>query len=69
VVTTIIYLEHADTGEAVPDHLLASLSPLCWEHINLTGDLSVGGNALARCRRVPPHLVLPQTLILYIRAP
>ena len=24
--------------EAVPDHLLAHLSPLGWEHINLTGD-------------------------------
>jgi TnpA family transposase len=25
-------------GEAVPDHLLDSLSPLGWEHVNLTGD-------------------------------
>jgi hypothetical protein len=24
--------------EAVPDHLLAHLSPLGWEHMNLTGD-------------------------------
>lgn len=24
--------------EAVPDHLLAHLSPLGWEHVNLTGD-------------------------------
>jgi hypothetical protein len=24
--------------EAVPDHLLSHLSPLGWEHINLTGD-------------------------------
>lgn len=24
-------------GESIPDHLLASLSPLGWEHINLTG--------------------------------
>jgi hypothetical protein len=24
--------------EGVPDHLLAHLSPLAWEHINLTGD-------------------------------
>jgi hypothetical protein len=24
--------------EDVPDHLLAHLSPLGWEHINLTGD-------------------------------
>lgn len=25
-------------GDAIPDHLLASLSPLTWEHVNLTGD-------------------------------
>ena len=24
--------------EDVPDHLLAHLSPLGWEHVNLTGD-------------------------------
>ncbi len=24
--------------EDVPDHLLANLSPLGWEHVNLTGD-------------------------------
>ncbi|HMD65971.1 MAG TPA: Tn3 family transposase, partial [Stellaceae bacterium] len=24
--------------EEVPDHLLAHLSPLGWEHVNLTGD-------------------------------
>jgi hypothetical protein len=24
--------------ENVPDHLLAHLSPLGWEHVNLTGD-------------------------------
>jgi hypothetical protein len=26
------------TAEEVPDHLLAHLSPLGWEHVNLTGD-------------------------------
>ena len=25
-------------GQAIPDHLLSSLSPLAWEHVNLTGD-------------------------------
>lgn len=25
-------------GQHVPDHLLSSLSPLTWEHVNLTGD-------------------------------
>lgn len=47
LVTAIIlwntrYLERAATAlrqvEDVPDHLLAHLSPLGWEHVNLTGD-------------------------------
>ena len=47
VVTAIIlwntrYLERAVAElrqtEDVPDHLLAHLSPLGWEHVNLTGD-------------------------------
>ena len=47
LVTAIIlwntrYLEHAVAtlrqAEDVPDHLLAHLSPLGWEHVNLTGD-------------------------------
>jgi TnpA family transposase len=47
LVTAIIlwntrYLEHAvgalQQVEDVPDHLLAHLSPLGWEHVNLTGD-------------------------------
>ena len=47
VVTAIIlwnirYLERAVATlrqtEDVPDHLLAHLSPLDWEHVNLTGD-------------------------------
>ena len=47
VVTAIIlwntrYLERAITAlreiEDVPDSLLAHLSPLGWEHVNLTGD-------------------------------
>jgi hypothetical protein len=47
IVTAIIlwntrYLERAVATlrqtENVPDHLLAHLSPLGWEHINLTGD-------------------------------
>lgn len=27
-----------EAGQAIPDHLLSSLSPLTWEHVNLTGD-------------------------------
>ena len=47
LVTAIIlwntrYLERSVTAlrqtEDVPDHLLAHLSPLGWEHVNLTGD-------------------------------
>ena len=47
LVTAIIlwntrYLEQAVAElrqvEDVPDHLLAHLSPLGWEHVNLTGD-------------------------------
>jgi hypothetical protein len=47
LVTAIIlwntrYLNHAITAlrevEEVPDHFLAHLSPLGWEHVNLTGD-------------------------------
>jgi hypothetical protein len=28
----------SNTGQAVPEHLLSSLSPFTWEHVNLTGD-------------------------------
>lgn len=27
-----------EAGETVSEHLLSSLSPLTWEHVNLTGD-------------------------------
>ena len=41
------YLESAVAAlrqfEDVPDHLLAHLSPLGWEHVNLTGDYVWGG--------------------------
>jgi hypothetical protein len=52
VVTAIIlwnprYLERAVAtlrqSADVPDHLLAHLSPLGWEHVNLTGDYVWGG--------------------------
>jgi hypothetical protein len=33
------FLMGAGTGaKDVPDHLLTHLSPLVWEHVNLTGD-------------------------------
>jgi hypothetical protein len=41
--------------EDVPDHLLPYLSPLGWEHINLTGDAvwSPAGEMTERTERVP----------------
>ena len=43
VLWNTVYLEHAvqmlrDSGKTVDDKLLTHLSPLGWEHINLTGD-------------------------------
>ena len=43
VLWNTVYLERAvaairETGQAVSDETLAPLSPLKWEHINLTGD-------------------------------
>ena len=43
VLWNTVYLEHAaqalrETGKAIDDALLPYLSPLGWEHINLTGD-------------------------------
>ena len=70
VVTAIVlwntrYLERAVAGlrqaEDVPDHLLAHLSPLGWEHVNLTGDyiwgatreMSENSNGLRPLRAAP----------------
>src|SRR5206468_10261785 len=43
VLWNTVYLDHAVQGlrkrdQAIPDELLEHLSPLGWEHINLTGD-------------------------------
>ena len=38
---------HAAPDRDVPDHLLAHLSPLGWEHVNLTGDYIWAANAAA----------------------
>ncbi len=60
LVTAIIlwntrYLEHALAAlrevEDVPDHLLAHLSPLGWEHVNLTGDYVWAPRQ--KCRKTP----------------
>ncbi|WP_288037138.1 Tn3 family transposase [Acidiphilium sp.] len=68
LVTAIIlwntrYLERAVATlrrtENVPDHLLAHISPLGWEHINLTGGLRLGRpeRRVGKLRRIeaPPH--------------
>jgi len=70
IVTAIIlwntrYLERAVAAlrqtEDVPDHLLAHLSPLGWEHVNLTGDYVWGTDQTAsetddgfKPLRIPP---------------
>lgn len=60
VLWNTVYLERTvaalrDRGQAIPDELLAHLSPLGWEHINLTGDYvwkSDGEEALAPRRQL-----------------
>jgi len=47
-------------GEVVPDSLLVHLSPLGWDHINLTGDYvwdaqTIGGSERLRPLRPVPH--------------
>lgn len=82
LVTAIIlwntrYLEQAAATlrltEDVPDHLLAHLSPLGWEHVNLTGDyvwgaapmISENAVGLRPLRATPePPSKLPDVLVL-----
>ena len=54
-----VYLERAvaairQNGQAEPDETLAHLSPLKWEHINLTGDYHWRKDAGLRNRKVRP---------------
>jgi TnpA family transposase len=67
VLWNTVYLERAVTalrerGQAIPDELLAHLSPLKWEHINLTGDYhwrsdgGLGNRKLRPLRAVPAPL-------------
>ena len=72
VVTAIIlwntrYLERAVATlrqtEDVPDHLLAHLSPLGWEHVNLTGDYIWGADkASENINGLRPLRTTPQSL-------
>src|SRR4051812_32141299 len=66
------YLQSAVTAlrqtEDVPDHLLAHLSPLGWEHVNLTGDyvwdarssMSKNPTDCGRCERCPTPTLAPR---------
>jgi TnpA family transposase len=69
VLWNTVYLERAvaalrERGQAIPDELLAHLSPLKWEHINLTGDYrwrpdgGLGNRKLRPLRAVPAPLVV-----------
>ena len=63
------YLERAvaalrEAGEHIPNHLLAHLSPLGWEHVNLTGDYiwdiapaAADGVSGLRPLRTPPDVI------------
>jgi TnpA family transposase len=59
VLWNTVYLDRVVTslrqnGQAVPDDLLAHLSPLKWEHINLTGDYHWRKDAGLRSRKMRP---------------
>ena len=54
-----IYLDRAITalraqGQVIPDGLLSHLSPLKWEHINLTGDYHWPEDGGLRIRQLRP---------------
>ena len=59
VLWNTVYLERAvaairQTGQVVADESLAHLSPLKWEHINLTGDYHWRKDAGLRNRKSRP---------------
>jgi hypothetical protein len=59
VLWNTVYLEQAvaairQSGQAVSDETLAHLSPLKWEHINLTGDYHWRKDAGLRNRKLRP---------------
>lgn len=75
LVTAIIlwntrYLERAiaalRTVEDAPDHLLAHLSPLGWEHVNLTGDYiwNSAANATENHGGLKPLRPIPEATLL-----
>ena len=64
------YLERAiaalRTVEDAPDHLLAHLSPLGWEHVNLTGDYiwNSAANATENHGGLKPLRPIPEATLL-----
>ena len=72
VLWNTVYLERAvaalrERGQTIPAELLAHLSPLKWEHINLTGDYhwrpdgGLGDRKLRPLRALPAQLELGVT--------
>jgi len=66
VLWNTVYLERAahtlrGNGHAVDDGLLQYLSPLGWEHINLTGDYLWCSSAKIGAGKFRPLRVLPET--------
>ena len=47
-------------GEVVPDSLLVHLSPLGWDHINLTGDYVWDAQTIGDSERLRPLRPVPQ---------
>ena len=65
VLWNTVYLERTvaalrDRGQAIPDELLAHLSPLGWEHINLTGDYIWQQNKLVEQGKFRPLRTLDE---------
>ena len=64
VLWNTVYVERAvavlrQRGREIPDDLLAHLSPLAWEHVNLTGDYAWRGNAGIRGGGLRPMRIWP----------
>lgn len=71
VLWNTVYLERAahalrGNGHAVDDALLQYLSPLSWEHINLTGDLPLAQQRQDRLRQVQAATTVATGLVCFI---
>jgi len=67
VLWNTVYLERAiaalrERGRTIPEELLAHLSPLKWEHINLTGDYHWRRDGGLRNRKLRPLRAAPTSL-------